>query len=462
MPDTPLDSGAPPGGDALDDPSDRLLPPVWTPVSRLWMMFMLINVIGTALLLALVGWSVWTGTGLWGNNIPVAWGFPIINFVWWIGIGHAGTFISAILLLLEQKWRAPINRFAEAMTLFAVLQAALFPLLHMGRPWFAYWLAPYPSTMDVWPQFRSALPWDAMAIATYFSVSLMLWYTGLLPDLAAIRDRAPTIRRRRIYGVLALGWSGSTSGWRRFRVAYGLLAGVATPLVISVHSIVSSDFAMTLIPGWHSTIFPPYFVAGAILSGFAMVITLLIPVRAKLGLHQVITDDHLDKLGKMILVTGWIVLYSYIIETFAAWYSGHEAEVYQMLVARPFGHYGWITWLTLICNCVVIQVFWVRWARRNVWVLWIVSILVNVGMWCERFVIVEVSLMRHYLVSKWEVYVPTWIDVGILVGTVCFFLVLMLLFIRFVPVASVFEIREQAHEEAAEARHHQREVGHAG
>jgi Ni/Fe-hydrogenase subunit HybB-like protein len=426
--------------------SDQLLAPVWTPASRLWLVFVLVTGVGTCILFGLVAWSMIEGIGLFGNNIPAAWAFPIINFVWWIGIGHAGTFISAILLLLEQKWRTSINRFAEAMTLFAVVQAALFPILHLGRPWFFYWLVPYPNTLDLWPQFKSALPWDAAAIFTYLTTSLLFWYLGLVPDLAAVRDRAPGRVRRRIYAVFALGWSGSTLAWRRFRVGYGLLAGIATPLVLSVHSIVSSDFAITLLPGWHSTIFPPYFVAGAILSGFAMVLVLLIPARAVFRIHDVVTIRHLDTMAKMILVTGWIVLYAYIVEAFVSWYSGNAFERYQMLVARPFGPYGWVTWLTIFCNTIVVQLFWFRWARRSLVTLWIVSLLVNVGMWCERFVLIDVSLMRGFIVSKWEHYVPTLVDWGILFGTIAFFSLLFLLFLRFVPFVPVYECKVLARE----------------
>jgi len=439
------------------EPSDaeldaQLLSPVWTPASRLWQLAFLATGAGVFVLVVLVTWAMIEGIGLFGNDIPAAWAMPIINFVWWIGIGHAGTFISAILLLLEQRWRTSINRFAEAMTLFAVMQAALFPILHLGRPWFFYWLVPYPSTLEVWPQFKSALPWDAAAIFTYFTVSLLFWYLGLLPDLAAVRDRAPGRVRRRIYAVFALGWTGSSHAWRRFRIGYGLLAGIATPLVISVHSIVSSDFATTLLPGWHSTLFPPYFVAGAILSGFAMVVMLLVPARAVFRMHHVVTDDHLDAMAKMILVTGWIVLYAYLVETYLAWYGANEFEAYQTLVARPFGPYAWVTWLTVVCNTCVIQVLWWRRARRSVALLWIVAVLVNVGMWCERFVLIDVSLMRGFMVSKWETYVPTLFDWGILVGTLAFFSLLFLVFLRFVPFVPVYECKALVREEAEEAR----------
>jgi len=434
-------------GDATAEQlSDQLLSPVWTPASRVWVAFVLLTGAGTLMLFGLIAWTMVEGIGLFGTNIPAAWGFAIINFVWWIGIGHAGTFISAILLLLEQKWRTSINRFAEAMTLFAVMQAGLFPILHLGRPWFFYWLVPYPSTLEVWPQFKSALPWDAAAIFTYFTTSLLFWYLGLVPDLAGVRDRAPGRLRRRIYAIFALGWSGSALAWRRFRIGYGLIAGIATPLVLSVHSIVSADFAITLLPGWHSTIFPPYFVAGAILSGFAMVLLLLIPARAVFRIHNVVTDRHLDVMAKMILVTGWIVLYSYVIEVFIAWYSDSEFERYQMLVARPFGPYGWVTWLAIFCNTIVVQLFWFRFARRSLAVLWIVSLLVNVGMWCERFVLIDISLMRGFTVSKWETFVPTLVDWGIFAGTLSFFCLLFLLFLRFVPFVAVYEVKELAQE----------------
>lgn len=426
--------------------SDQLLAPAWRPAGALFKIGLALTGLGTIMLAVLIGWSVGTGVGLWGNNIPVAWGFPIINFVWWIGIGHAGTFISAILLLLEQPWRQSINRFAEAMTLFAVIQAAIFPVLHLGRAWFAYWIFPYPSTMEVWPQFKSALPWDAAAISTYFTVSLLFWYLGLIPDLAGIRDRAKSRRLRRIYGVFALGWRGSAHDWRRYRVGYGLLAGLSTPLVISVHSIVSSDFAITMLPGWHSTIFPPYFVAGAIFSGFAMVIMLIIPARRVFGMQNVITERHIDALAKLTLVTGLIVTYSYAIEYFIAWYSGDEVERHTALVARTTGPGSWVWWLTFFCNCVVIQLLWSRRCRLNPWILWPISVLVNVGMWSERFFLIVLSLQQDFLPSSWDVFIPTMVDWGILFGTMFFFMFLFLLFIRFVPFVPVAETKELAQE----------------
>ncbi|UQA54571.1 NrfD/PsrC family molybdoenzyme membrane anchor subunit [Polyangium aurulentum] len=433
--------------------SDQLLSTAYRPMSRAWWFLFWIAMIGTISLVVGVTATVTTGIGLWGNNIPVAWGFGIINFVWWIGIGHAGTFISAILLLLEQKWRTSINRFAEGMTLFAVVQAGLFPILHLGRPWFAYWVIPYPSTMQVWPQFKSALPWDAAAIATYFTVSLLFWYTGLVPDLAAMRDRAPGRVRRIIYGVFALGWSGSAHSYRHYRVVYGLLAGLSTPLVVSVHSIVSSDFAITMVPGWHSTIFPPFFVAGAIFSGFAMVLTLMIPARSIFGLENVITLRHLDNIAKMLLVTSWILTYSYALEFFVTWYSGDEYDIHQFFEARPFGPWAWLFWTMLVCNVLVPQLFWFERARKSLTVLFFASFLVNLGMWAERFVIIVMGLQRDYLPSAWHVFIPTGVDWAIFLGTMGFFLLLFLLFLRFVPFVPVAEVKELAHELKHEEGH---------
>ncbi len=457
----PLLIGAPSNAEL----SDRLLGTTWRPGGWGWRIAFLVSGTGTLMLFSLIAYTVVRGIGVWGNNIPVAWAFGIINFVWWIGIGHAGTFISAILLLLEQRWRTSINRFAEAMTLFAVAQAAMFPLLHLGRPWFAYWLFPYPSVMEVWPQVKSALPWDAAAVTTYGTVSLLFWYMGLIPDLAGLRDRAPTRLRRVIYGILSLGWRGNTRTWRHYRAAYLLLAGIATPLVVSVHSVVSSDFATSLVPGWHSTIFPPFFVAGAIFSGFAMVITLIIPVRSILGLHSVITAKHLENCAKLLLVTGWIVTYGYIVEFFIAWYSGSNAEIYQFFMARPLGPNAAAFWLMLLCNVLVPQLFWSRRMRLNLWVLFVASLLINVGMWCERFVIVVMSLQRDYIVSGWASYSPTWVDIGIFAGTLCFFILLFLAFLRLLPVVSVTEVKELAHElahERAELAHEDIEQGQQG
>jgi Ni/Fe-hydrogenase subunit HybB-like protein len=431
--------------------SERLLGTAYRAWKKPWRLAFAVTFAGTLWLFFCIAYTVWRGIGVWGNNIPVAWAFGIINFVWWIGIGHAGTFISAVLHLFEQRWRASINRFAEAMTLFAVAQAAMFPLLHLGRPWFGYWLFPYPSTMDVWPQVKSALPWDAAAISTYGGVSLLFWYLGLIPDLAALRDTAPGRMRRRIYGLFALGWRGSERAFRHYRSAYLLLACIATPLVFSVHSIVSSDFAIALVPGWHSTLFPPYFVAGAIFSGFAMVLTLVIPVRKLFRLENVITRRHVDNCAKLMLATGLMVSYGYIVEYFLAWYSADEYETYQFFTARPTGPGSALFYLMLAGNVVTPQLLWSARVRNNLWLLFALSLLVNAGMWAERFVIIVISLEREFMVSKWESYAPTWVDLGIFVGTICFFSFLFLTFLRFLPFVSGTEVKELRHELAEEA-----------
>ncbi len=430
------------GSPSEEELGRKLLGTVARPAGRGWKLAYGVSLALTGLLAFCISLTFGRGIGEWGNQIPVAWAFGIINFVWWIGIGHAGTFISAILYLLEQPWRNAISRFAEAMTLFAVLQAAMFPVLHLGRPWFAYWLFPYPATMAVWPNVRSALPWDAAAISTYFLVSLMFWYLGLLPDLASLRDHAPRRAQRVTYGVMALGFRGDAHTWRHYRAIYLLLAGMATPLVLSVHSIVSSDFAIGLTPGWHSTIFPPFFVAGAIFSGFAMVITLLIPVRAAFRLHDVITLKHLDSCAKLMLVTGLLVSYGYAVEFFIAWYSGEAAELYQFFRARPFGPNAAAFWIMLACNVLVPQLFWSRRMRASVPVLFVASLLINVGMWCERFVIIVASLQREYVPASWGAYTPTWVDLGILLGTFGFFCLLFLTFLRFLPFVSASEMKE--------------------
>ena len=386
------------------------------------------------------------GVGLFGVMIPVAWGFAIVNFVWWIGIGHAGTLISAILLLLRQKWRQSINRFAEAMTLFAVACAGIFPLIHLGRPWFAYWLFPYPSTMGIQPQFRSPLVWDVFAVSTYFTVSLLFWFLGLIPDLATLRDRARGRVPRFIYGMLAMGWRGSAQHWHRYESAYLLLAGLATPLVVSVHTVVSFDFAVALVPGWHSTIFPPYFVAGAIYSGFAMVLTIAIPLRRLYGLEDFITLRHLKNMGIVMLATGMIVAYGYLMETFMAWYSGDIFEKY-MMMNRMFGPYGWMYWLLILFNILIPQLLWVRRLHTNELFLLVIAICVNIGMWLERYVIVVVSLHRDYMPSAWGMYSGTIVDYGVLAGTLGLFVALLFLFIRILPMISIFEMRELVHEE---------------
>jgi molybdopterin-containing oxidoreductase family membrane subunit len=430
--------------------TDQLISPVWRRRSRRWLPAYGLGALGTLSLLVFATWTVCVGIGLWGNNIPVAWAFAITSFVWWIGIGHAGTFISAILLLFEQRWRTSINRFAEAMTLFAVIQAGLFPILHLGRPWFFYWLIPYPAVMGVWPNFKSALPWDAAAVFTYFTISLVFWYLGLIPDLASVRDRTPVRWQKVVYGIAALGWRGSAQHLRHYRIAYGFLAGLATPLVLSVHSVVSSDFAIAQLPGWHSTIFPPYFVAGAIFSGFAMVLTLMVPIRRAFGFQNVITEDHLDNIGKLILVTGWIVDYSYGVEFLLAWWGGEKTEMYTMFHGLPLSENSWTFWVSMFCNVGVTQLFWFRRVRRNPLIAWVLSLLINVGMWCERFVIIVLSLQRAHLPSEWRAYGPTYVDWGILLGTFGFFGLLFLGFLRWFPIIPTSEVRELNHELAHE------------
>jgi Ni/Fe-hydrogenase subunit HybB-like protein len=387
-----------------------------------------------------MGWTVLFGLGTWGINVPVGWGFAIVNFVWWIGIGHAGTLISAILLLLRQQWRTSINRFAEAMTLFAVSCAGIFPLIHMGRPWFGYWMFPYPSTMAIWPQTRSPLVWDVFAVSTYATVSLLFWYVGLIPDLATLRDRAKAKLLKIGYGMLALGWRGSAQHWHRYETAYLLLAGLATPLVLSVHTVVSFDFATSLIPGWHTTIFPPYFVAGAIYSGFAMVLTLTIPIRWLYRLDDFITARHLRNMANVMLATGLMVAYGYLMEIFFAWYSGNPYEGFMML-NRMTGPYGPFYWALIFCNILVPQLLWSERVKANVPLLFGISLIVNVGMWLERFVIVITSLHRDFLPSSWGMYYPTWVDWAIYVGSIGLFLTLLFLFIRVLPMISIFEMR---------------------
>jgi Ni/Fe-hydrogenase subunit HybB-like protein len=392
-------------------------------------------------LLCAIAYLFAVGIGIWGLNIPVAWAFDITNFVWWIGIGHAGTLISAVLLLLRQEWRTSINRFAEAMTLFAVACAGLYPLIHLGRPWLFYWLFPYPNTMGVWPQFRSPLVWDVFAVTTYATVSLLFWYVGLLPDLATLRDRSPSRLGRGVYGILAMGWRGSARHWRRYQTAYLLLAALATPLVVSVHSIVSLDFAVSVLPGWHATIFPPYFVAGAIYSGFAMVLTLAIPIRAVYGLEDFITLRHLQNMAKILLTTGLIVAYGYGMEAFMAWYSANPYEQF-MILNRLLGPYAPLYWALLLCNVAVPQLLWLRRIRSNPAGLFIIALVVNVGMWLERFIIIVTSLHRDFLPSAWGMFYPTFWDWATFFGSIGLFLSLLFLFLRFLPMISIFEMRE--------------------
>ncbi|MCG3160928.1 MAG: hypothetical protein JMDDDDMK_02004 [Acidobacteria bacterium] len=394
----------------------------------------------TILLLASVAYLIAKGTGIWGINIPVAWAFGITNFVWWIGIGHAGTLISAILLLLRQKWRTSINRFAEAMTLFAVACAGLYPLIHLGRPWLAYWLAPYPNSMAIWPNFRSPLVWDVFAVSTYATVSLLFWFIGLIPDLATLRDRSRSRAGRIIYGMLAMGWRGSAIHWQRYETATLLLAGLATPLVVSVHTVVSFDFAVSVLPGWHATIFPPYFVAGAIYSGFAMVMTIAIPLRKFYGLEDFITMRHLRNMAKVMLATGLIVGYGYLTEAFMAVYSGNKYERF-MVVNRLFGPYAPAYWALLISNIIIPQALWFRRVRNSVPALFALSLVINVGMWLERFVIIVLSLHRDFLPSSWGMFRPTFWDWSTYLGSIGLFVALLFLFIRFLPMISIFEIR---------------------
>jgi Ni/Fe-hydrogenase subunit HybB-like protein len=407
---------------------------------RAWWIAFTISLGLTGVLFANVAYLIFTGVGVWGLNVPVAWAFDITNFVFWVGIGHAGTLISAILFLFRQKWRTGINRFAEGMTIFAVICAGLFPAIHVGRVWVAYWLFPIPNQMRMWPQFRSPLLWDVFAVSAYFTVSLLFWYVGMIPDLATLRDRATTKWRSLIYGVLALGWRGSGRHWHHYEKVYLLLAALATPLVLSVHSVVSFDFATSQLPGWHATIFPPYFVAGAIFGGFAMVMTLLIPIRAFLKLHDIVTTRHLENMAKIVLATGSMVGYAYAMELFIAWYGGNPYERFAFL-NRALGPYAWAYWTMIACNVIAPQLFWFKKVRTNPWTLFGVAVLVNVGMWFERFVIIVTSLHRDFLPSSWGHFTPTAVDLMTLAGSFGLFLTLFLLFMRFAPSFAIAEIK---------------------
>jgi Ni/Fe-hydrogenase subunit HybB-like protein len=415
-----------------------LVEPKKTPLG--WIAVTSIAGLGATILLATIVHLVFTGIGIWGNNVPVGWAFDIINFVWWIGIGHAGTLISAILLLMRQEWRTSINRFAEAMTIFAVMCAGLFPLLHTGRPWLAFWLLPYPNTMGLWPQFRSPLIFDVFAVSTYATVSLLFWYMGMIPDLATFRDRAKNKLAKIFYGMLAMGWRGAARHWDRFETATILLAGLSTPLVLSVHSVVSFDFSAGIVPGWHTTIFPPYFVAGAVFAGFAMVLTLAIPIRAFYGLKDFITEKHLDNMGKVMLATGLIVAYGYAVEAFIGWYAGSPYESY-VLHNRLTGPYWYLYYSLLLCNILIPQLMWVARFRRSIFVLFFVSMSVNIGMWLERFVIIVQSLHRDFLPSSWGMYSPTIFDFSMFLGTIGLFVFLFFQFVRVLPMIAIFEMR---------------------
>jgi molybdopterin-containing oxidoreductase family membrane subunit len=408
-----------------------------------WWMFFAFGVMGTGCLAIAITWLLYQGIGIWGNNQPVAWAFDIVNFVWWIGIGHAGTLISAILLLLRQQWRNSINRFSEAMTIFAVMCAALFPILHTGRPWVAiYWLFPVPNILGVWPQFRSPLMWDVFAVSTYFTISLLFWFIGLVPDFATLRDKSTNKIGKVIFALVALGWRGSQKHWHRYEQAYLILAGLSTPLVLSVHSIVSLDFAVSQVPGWNVTVFPPYFVAGAVFAGFAMVLTFAIPVRAYYGLKDLITMRHIDWMAKITLATGLIVAYGYMLESFFAWYSANPYEWDMTMYRRYTGPYSWAYISLIVCNILAPQIFWWQKARQNLVVVWIVCQFVSVGMWLERFVIIPMSLTANYVPSANRMYFPTFWDFLMFGGTIGFFMFLMLLFIRFMPIINIFEMKD--------------------
>jgi Ni/Fe-hydrogenase subunit HybB-like protein len=432
--------------------TDRLLAPLHG-VGPLWWALFIASALGAALFAVSIWVTIAKGVGAWGNNIPVAWAFAITDFVWWIGIGHAGTFISAFLLLLNQHWRSSINRIAEAMTIFALVNAGLFPILHLGRPWFFYWLVPYPATMGVWPNFKSALPWDIAAVTTYLTVSLLFWYTGLIPDLATARDHMSSRIARRAYGIFALGWRGASVEWRQHRTAMVLLAALATPLVISVHSVVSLDFSISQLPGWHSTIFPPYFVVGAIYSGFAMVLLLMLPLRRAYRLEDIITKRHLDAMAKLLLAMALMLTYAYVVELFLAWYSNDPHERFTFLFERPFGTYALLYWIMILCNVVTPQLFWWKRCRTSVPVLFAASGMILAGMWLERFIIIVASLHRDFLPSSWHFYRPTWVDLGLIGGSVGLFGMLFLLFVRFIPFVAISEVKRLRHELAAHGGH---------
>jgi Ni/Fe-hydrogenase subunit HybB-like protein len=419
--------------EAVARPTEQATPLAW------WFFFVpslgMLGILGVA-----VSWLVWEGIGIWGLNQPVGWAFDITNFVFWIGIGHAGTLISAVLFLFRQKWRTSINRAAEAMTIFAVMCALLFPGIHIGRPWLAYWMAPVPNQMGTWPGFRSPLLWDFFAVSTYGTVSALFWYVGLIPDLATLRDRAVTPIRRYAYGFFALGWRGSARNWLHYEMAYLILAGLATPLVLSVHSIVSMDFAVAQVPGWHTTIFPPYFVAGAIFSGFAMVVTLMVITRKALGLEHIVTLFHFDRMARIMLVTGSIVGYAYSMEFFISWFSQNPFEQFTF-VNRAFGPYWWAYWTMISCNVLSPQVFWFKKARTSIVIHFIVSIFINIGMWFERFVIIVTSLHRDFLPSSWGMFYPTIWDFALLIGSFGLFFTMFCLFVRFLPVVATAEVK---------------------
>ena len=427
------------GGHTFSTLTDKVSGIVEQQAPPKWYLLFAMAVSGAMVLLGAIGWLVWEGTGVWGLNNPVGWGWAIVNFVFWVGIGHAGTLISAILFLLRQQWRTAINRFAEAMTIFAVICALVFPGIHVGRIWLAYYMFPIPNQMLIWPNFRSPLLWDIFAVGTYFTVSTLFWYVGLIPDLATLRDRATNVRKK-VLGFFAMGWRGGNRQWQHYEKAYLMLAGLATPLVLSVHSVVATDFATSMVPGWHTTIFPPYFVAGAVFSGFGMVMTLAIIARKIYGLEDIITINHLEKMNKIILVTGSMVGYAYMTEFFIAWYSGNEFEVFAF-INRALGPYAWAYWIMFTCNVITPQIFWFKKVRRSIPIMFVASIFVNIGMWFERFVITVTSLSRDYLPSSWDYYSPTIWDMLTFIGSFGLFFTFFLLFLRFLPMVALSEVK---------------------
>jgi Ni/Fe-hydrogenase subunit HybB-like protein len=429
------------GGKTYAQVTEDICRPIHSKPSKEWWLAFMIAAGVAGIGVYCILYTFFVGIGAWGLNKTVGWAFDITNFVFWIGIGHAGTLISAILLLFRQKWRTGVNRAAEAMTIFAVICAGLFPVLHMGRPWLAFWILPLPNTHgSLWVNFNSPLCWDVFAISTYFTVSLVFWYTGLIPDFATVRDRIKSKIPKKIYTVLAFGWNGHAKAWQRFESVSLILAGISTPLVLSVHTIVSFDFATSVIPGWHTTIFPPYFVAGAIFSGFGMVLTLMIITRKVLKLEDYITLGHLDVMCRILLATGMMVGIAYSTEFFIAAYSGNPYERYCFL-NRAFGPYGWSYWIMVSCNVITPQLFWFRSIRRNPLIIWILSIFVNIGMWFERFVIIVTSLHRDFIPGSWRDYTPSPIEVGILIGVFGIFFTLYLLFVRVFPVIAIAEVK---------------------
>ncbi len=428
-------------GSSFRDVTEDVARVTETPAPRGWWICFSIALFFVGVFLVCVSYLFWRGVGVWGNSAPVFWAWDITNFVWWVGIGHAGTLISAILFIFRQKWRTAINRFAEAMTIFAVICALIFPGIHVGRVWVVYWMFPLPNQMSIWPNFKSPLIWDLFAVGTYFTVSLLFWYVGLIPDLATLRDRSITRTRQKVYGALAMGWRGSHRHWQNYERAYLILAGISTPLVLSVHSVVSMDFATSVIPGWHTTIFPPYFVAGAVFSGFAMVETVLLIARSIFKLHRVVLMRHLELMNKFLLLTSLLVGYAYSMEFFTAWYSGNRYEMAHFLHNRPTGPFWWAWVWMVVPNCVLPQLYWFKRMRTSIPVMFVVSIFINIGMWFERFVIIVSSLNRDFLPSSWGYYRPTIIDVGTFLGTLGIFFTCFLLFMRWLPMVAMAEVK---------------------